>query len=113
MLLISLWKRKISILNLLLNGVLATAVFVGSSVLVDSYFWGYRLWPEGQVFWYEHVHKHDSSNKIKFNINKKKVQHNFKQEFRMGYFAFFVVFLLSSAKSYVAECSIDSTVAIV
>lgn len=45
MLLISLINRKLTITSLILNGLMATVVFVGLSVLVDSYFWGYWLYP--------------------------------------------------------------------
>lgn len=49
MLAISLFKKKVSILSLLLNGLFALVIFVGVSVLIDSYFWKYIVWPEGQV----------------------------------------------------------------
>lgn len=55
MLLISLCNRQVSILKLLLNGILALGIFIGVSVLIDSYFWGYYLWPEGQVLWFNTV----------------------------------------------------------
>lgn len=55
MLLISLYNRQISILKLIANGILALGLFIGISVLVDSYFWGYTLWPEGQVLWFNTI----------------------------------------------------------
>ena len=55
MLLISLGKRQLSFAWLILNGVLGTIVLIGSSVLIDSYFWGYWVWPEGQVLWFNTV----------------------------------------------------------
>ena len=55
MLLISLFKRQINFINVILNGALASFLFIGVSVLIDSYFWGYWLWPEGQVFWFNTI----------------------------------------------------------
>lgn len=55
MLLISLFKRQIHLINLIVNGALASILFIGISVLIDSYFWGYWLWPEGQVFWFNTI----------------------------------------------------------
>lgn len=55
MLLISLLNRRLSLLSLILNGLLATVLFVGSSVLIDSWFWtqgNQIVWPEGQVLWF-------------------------------------------------------------
>jgi len=45
MLLISLINRKLTITSLILNGLMATIIFVGLSVIIDSYFWGYWLYP--------------------------------------------------------------------
>ena len=73
MLLISLINRKLSIVSLILNGVLALIIFIGGSVIIDSYFWGYWLYPgnykkkiakfinvtyilkEGQVLWFNTI----------------------------------------------------------
>jgi alpha-1,6-mannosyltransferase len=52
MLLISLLKERVSILSVIKNGILALIVFVSLTVTIDSYFWGYLLWPEGQVFYF-------------------------------------------------------------
>jgi len=55
MLLTTLAKRQLSFATLILNGLEATFIFVGISVLVDSYFWGYWVWPEGQVLWFNTI----------------------------------------------------------
>jgi len=55
MLLFSLFKRHITISELILNGIEATVCFIGLSVLLDSMFWNYLVWPEGQVFWFNTV----------------------------------------------------------
>ena len=55
MLLISLANKKISFLNLMVHGVLALASFIGISYTIDSYFWQYNVWPEGQVLWFNTV----------------------------------------------------------
>lgn len=55
MLLISLVKKQLSIFQLIMHGLLASITFIGISVLIDSYFWGYWVWPEGQVFWFNTV----------------------------------------------------------
>jgi len=55
MLIITLAKRQLSFATLILNGIEATFVFVGLSVLVDSYFWDYWVWPEGQVLWFNTI----------------------------------------------------------
>lgn len=52
MLIISLAKRKLAFFSLILNGIIASFIFIGGSVVIDSYFWGYRTWPEGQVLWF-------------------------------------------------------------
>ena len=38
-----------------LNAALAAIVFIGISIAIDSLFWGYLLWPEGQVLWFNVV----------------------------------------------------------
>ena len=55
MLLIALAKKQLSFATLILNGIEATVIFVGLSVFVDSYFWDYWVWPEGQVFWFNTI----------------------------------------------------------
>jgi alpha-1,6-mannosyltransferase len=39
----------------IVNGALASLIFIGASLSVDSYFWRYWLWPEGIVFWFNTV----------------------------------------------------------
>lgn len=55
MLLVSLYKRRISIGSLILNGIEATVCSLLLTVLVDSQFWRYTLWPEGSVLWFNTV----------------------------------------------------------
>ena len=31
------------------------AVIVGATVLIDSFFWGRQLWPEGEVFYFNTI----------------------------------------------------------
>jgi alpha-1,6-mannosyltransferase len=52
MLLISFYKGRVGLLQVIWNGLLASAVFIGLSVAVDSFFWGRVLWPEGEVFYF-------------------------------------------------------------
>jgi len=49
MLLISLVKGRISLANTILHGFLSLIVFIGISLTIDSYFWRYRVWPEGST----------------------------------------------------------------
>lgn len=55
MVLISLIDKKISLLRTIIVGFLSLISFIGLSVIVDSYFWQYWLWPEGQVLWFNTV----------------------------------------------------------
>lgn len=55
MLLISLFKKRITLGQLIVNGALAAVGFIGISVVVDSFFWRYYLWPEGSVLWFNTV----------------------------------------------------------
>lgn len=55
MLLISLIDKKISFLRTTIVGFFSLIIFIGLSVLVDSYFWQYWLWPEGQVLWFNTI----------------------------------------------------------
>ena len=55
MLLITLINRKLSFFSLIFNGLIALVLFVGLSVLVDSYFWGYWLYPEGTVLYFNTI----------------------------------------------------------
>jgi alpha-1,6-mannosyltransferase len=55
MLLISLFKSRISLSKVIFHGVLASVFFISLSVLVDSYFWGKLLWPEGQVLYFNTI----------------------------------------------------------
>lgn len=67
MLLISLYDKKISIISLILHGISATLLFIGISIFIDSYFWGYWLYPEGQVLFFNTVLNQSS----KWGINIK------------------------------------------
>jgi alpha-1,6-mannosyltransferase len=55
MLLISLFKKRISIKQLIVNGIFATLFSISISVAIDSVFWRYTLWPEGSVLWFNTV----------------------------------------------------------
>jgi alpha-1,6-mannosyltransferase len=55
MLLISLNDKKVPFVKLLVTGVFSLIAFVGLSVLIDSYFWNYWLWPEGKVLWFNTI----------------------------------------------------------
>jgi len=43
-------NRKISFIRLIIAGILSTAISLGITISIDSYFWGKLLWPEGAVF---------------------------------------------------------------
>jgi len=47
-----LLTKQISIPAGLLTGAVAAAISLGSTVLVDSWFWQRWLWPEGEVLWF-------------------------------------------------------------
>ena len=55
MLLISLCKDRVTLFQVIKHGLMASIIFIGLSVLIDSYFWGYWLWPEGQVLYFNTV----------------------------------------------------------
>ncbi|CAF0720487.1 unnamed protein product [Brachionus calyciflorus] len=55
MLLVSLKYSKISFLKLIITGSISLIGFICLSVLVDSYFWKYWLWPEGEVLWFNTI----------------------------------------------------------
>jgi len=44
--------KNFKFINSIFHSVLAAIVLIGASVLVDSYFWGYLVWPEGKVLWF-------------------------------------------------------------
>ncbi|XP_023933210.1 dol-P-Man:Man(7)GlcNAc(2)-PP-Dol alpha-1,6-mannosyltransferase [Lingula anatina] len=55
MVLMELVTLRLKIGTLLKHGVLAAVVWVGATVLVDSWFWQRWLWPEGEVWWFNVV----------------------------------------------------------
>ena len=55
MILISLIDKKVTLFRTVMVGFLSLISFIGLSVLVDSFFWQYWLWPEGQVLWFNTV----------------------------------------------------------
>ncbi|XP_055333380.1 probable Dol-P-Man:Man(7)GlcNAc(2)-PP-Dol alpha-1,6-mannosyltransferase isoform X2 [Paramacrobiotus metropolitanus] len=61
MLLSSLLRKKISFMRGFVEGGKAVAASLLLTFLVDSYFWGRPVWPEGEVLWFNTV-KNQSSN---------------------------------------------------
>jgi len=43
-------NKKISFIRLVISVLLSTAISIGITVSIDSYFWGKLVWPEGAVF---------------------------------------------------------------
>ncbi|XP_069142697.1 dol-P-Man:Man(7)GlcNAc(2)-PP-Dol alpha-1,6-mannosyltransferase-like [Argopecten irradians] len=43
---------RLSLIKLLKHAIPSAILFIGSTVLVDSFFWQRWLWPEGEVLWY-------------------------------------------------------------
>ncbi|XP_049617300.1 dol-P-Man:Man(7)GlcNAc(2)-PP-Dol alpha-1,6-mannosyltransferase [Syngnathus scovelli] len=55
MLLVSLWSRKLSLLDLFYYAVPAGLLSLALTVAIDTFFWRKPLWPEGQVLWYNAI----------------------------------------------------------
>ncbi|XP_057290688.1 dol-P-Man:Man(7)GlcNAc(2)-PP-Dol alpha-1,6-mannosyltransferase-like [Hydractinia symbiolongicarpus] len=55
LLIIKLINKQICVTELLIQGSMAGTIALGSTVLVDSYFWQRWVWPEGEVLFYNTV----------------------------------------------------------
>ncbi|XP_022081245.1 dol-P-Man:Man(7)GlcNAc(2)-PP-Dol alpha-1,6-mannosyltransferase-like [Acanthaster planci] len=55
MLLEELLSRRLGLVSLLGWGTVGGVLSLGATVLTDSFFWQYWLWPEGAVLWYNTV----------------------------------------------------------
>ena len=50
-----LFSRRMRLWHIASVGLAAAALSLVATVLVDSWFWGRWLWPEGEVFWFNTV----------------------------------------------------------
>ncbi|CAF1014640.1 unnamed protein product [Adineta ricciae] len=48
-------RRRLTFTKTLVNGLFASVLAIGLSVIVDSYFWQRRLWPEGEVLYFNTI----------------------------------------------------------
>jgi len=48
----ALVKRKVSLTTTIRDGIIFTFISLVTTVMIDSFFWNYTLWPEGSVFWF-------------------------------------------------------------
>jgi alpha-1,6-mannosyltransferase len=55
MALLLLFSRRMRLWHIASVGLAAAALSLVATVLVDSWFWGRWLWPEGEVFWFNTV----------------------------------------------------------
>jgi alpha-1,6-mannosyltransferase len=55
MLLVEMWRGRMSVWMVLRHSVLAGVTWLAVTVSVDSVFWGRWLWPEGEVLWFNTV----------------------------------------------------------